>query len=71
MARDLADFRRKKGTCDVTIFCEDHWFPVHGFVLRMRSDVFAAMLDTDMKEKRSGQIKVKDVKPKIMEALIA
>ncbi len=71
LLRDLRDTQRKEDSCDVTIVCEGRTFRVHSFVLRMRSDVFDAMLGTDMKERRRGKIKVTDVKARIMEAMLS
>ncbi len=69
--RDFTNFRRKSDTCDVAIICNDKTLLTHSFILRMRSDVFAAMLDSDMQEKKSRQIRVADVKLETMVVLIA
>ena len=63
MAKDLGALRSNG---DVAIVCEGRRIKAHRFVLRARSRVFAAMLDSDMTEARSGEIKVDDASPDTM-----
>ncbi len=56
---------------DVALVCGDKTILIHGLLLRMRSDVFAAMLDSNMKEKSSGEVIVKDMTFETMKVVVA
>ena len=61
LALDLLTLRVDKETSDLTIECDGVEFPVHSLILRARSDVFRAMLNSLMSEAGSGRIQIEDV----------
>merc|ERR1719431_339955 len=44
--------------CDVKLVCEGMEIPVHCLIISARSRVFATMLETNMKERKSGIITI-------------
>ena len=55
---------------DLEIHCEETVFPCHQLVLAARSPVFRAMLDSDMVEKQTKIIIIKDAKPDIVAEML-
>jgi len=55
---DLKRVLEEGKNCDVKLVCEGMEIPVHSFIISARSRVFATMLETDMKEKKSGIITI-------------
>ena len=57
-------------TADFTIRCETKEFRVHKAILCARSEVFRAMILTDMQEATNGEIFIKDVCEKTLSTII-
>lgn len=55
---------------NVQINCGGENFKCHRLILSARSPVFKAMLEHNTKEKRSGIIEIKDIKPDIMKIFL-
>ena len=55
---------------DLEIHCEETVFPCHQLVLAARSPVIRAMLDSDMVEKQTKIIIIKDAKPDIVAEML-
>ena len=68
---DLGRFCQGDLFADVTITCGDKEFRAHKVILASQSPVFKKMFEIDMKEKRSGVIKVSDITPAVMSDLLA
>jgi len=55
---------------DVIIKCANKEFRCHKIILTSRSQVFKTMLDSNMKEKETGSIEIKDMKLEVFEDLL-
>ena len=55
-----------KEMSDVQIKCGDQTFDAHQVILSARSPVFRTMLQTEMKERRTGLIEIKELNPNII-----
>ena len=55
---------------DITVHCGSEVFPAHKAILAGRSDVFKAMLASDMEEVKSGVIHVPDMTAKSLEIIL-
>ena len=65
----LTDKKLKKGS-DVKIFCEDKTYECHKIILSLQSEVFERMLDSNMAESKSGEIKIKGTSATTLEAIL-
>jgi len=64
-------FLSKRDSADMHLTCKDGGvFQCHSQMLAARSEVFAAMLSSDMKEKKLGQVDMADMDTHIVQALI-
>ena len=59
-----------KEMSDVQIKCGDQTFDAHQLILSTRSPVFQGMFHAEMKEKKSGQVDIEDLKPKVVSELL-
>ena len=59
-----------KELSDIQIKCGDQTFDAHQLVLSARSPVFKTMLQTEMKEKKTGLIEIKDFDPNIIQEVL-
>jgi len=59
-----------KEMSDVQIKCGDQTFDAHQVILSARSPVFRTMLQTEMKERRTGLIEIKDLDPIIIREVL-
>jgi len=59
-----------KEMSDVQIRCEDQTFDAHQLILSTRSPVFQRMFQTEMKEKKSGQVDIEDLKPEVVSEML-
>jgi len=67
---DLAALlRNSEESGDITLVCCDGEVKVHGIILAARSTAFNAMLNSDMMEKRSRRVEIKDFRKSIVEAM--
>ena len=64
-------FLNRECTGDLKIICQGEVFNCHELVLSCQSDVFCTMLSSGkMLESKSGEVKIDDVKPEVMEILL-
>ena len=66
----MEEQRNKKDKTDVNIICEGEYLPCYSQVLHLRSDVFAKMLDIDMKEKQTKEIEIDDMELNVCQAFV-
>ena len=59
-----------KEMSDVQIKCGDQTFDAHQLILSTRSPVFQGMFHAEMKEKKSGQVDIEDLKPKVVSEML-
>ena len=57
-------------SCDLDIICGEKTLRVHKWFLKAKSPVFEAGLSSGMKEEREGVVKIDDVTPDIITAMI-
>jgi len=55
---------------DVTVTCDNKEFQCHKIILTSRSPVFKTMLESNMKEKETGSIEIKDMQLEVFEDLL-
>ena len=60
----------EKKFSDVKITCGKEVFPCHRSILSVRSPVFAAMFQSDMKENSSRIVDIKDTKPEVVKEML-
>ena len=71
LASDQWDLLRSQTGSDYTLIsCDGHAFPVHRAILSARSPVFAAMLQHEFLEKKTGENRLEDVGRKALEVLL-
>ena len=70
MMRKMEHYLCKKQLCDVILVVGAKKIPAHRIVLSAASDYFAAMFTNDVKEATQEEIKMKDVDPESLAALI-
>ena len=70
LAKDLTEFYLSKEMSDVQIKCGNQTFDAHKFILSARSPVFSRMLQSEMKEKRSGLVDLGDASPDMVSELL-
>ena len=57
-------------SADLTINCDSETFRVHKYFLCSKSPVFSAMLNSDMREAREGEINIRDMKSSTLSSMI-
>ena len=57
-------------SADLTLKCDSETFRVHQHLLCSKSPVFNAMLSSDMREAREGEIEIKDMNSSTLSAMI-
>lgn len=55
---------------DLELRCAEQTFPAHKCVLSARSEVFDAMLQSDMLERRTGSVEIADMEPEVLKAFL-
>lgn len=70
LAENLKKFCLSKEMSDVQIKSGDQTFDAHKFMLSAMSPVFSRMLQSEMKEKRSGLVDLGDTNPKVVTELL-
>jgi len=55
---------------DFRIICQEEIIPCHKLILSARSDYFAAMMENDMKEAKTGQVEIKDFDLETVKAVV-
>jgi len=71
LTSDLSTLLQNSGDSgDLTLVCSDGEVKVHRIILATRSPAFSAMLESDMVERRSGRVEIKDFGKNIVEALV-
>ena len=68
--KNIATLLSDESNSDVEIKCGERKFPCHKIILSARSEVFRAMLQADMEEKRSGKVEIKDYSPDVIQTLL-
>lgn len=68
--KDLSVLYSTKEYSDITIKCGGKIFPCHKIILASRSPVFKKMFDSDMVEKRTGSVEIKNMTPEVLEGLL-
>ena len=57
-------------SADLTINCESERFRVHKGLISLKSPVFSAMLNCDMKEAKEGVINIREMNPNTLSSMI-
>ena len=70
LSKDLNEVYQSKAMSDVQIKCGDKTFDAHQLILAARSPVFSRMLLSEMKEKTSGVVNLKDTNPDVVSELL-
>lgn len=70
MIQDYENFFENTTSCDVMFIVGGEKIPAYKNILSARSDVFAKMFKSDMKEKRTGQIEIVDIEPATFKLLL-
>jgi len=71
LAEDFKKFFLTKEMSDVQIKCGDQTFDAHQSILSARSPVFSRMLQSEMKEKTSGRVILRDTSPDVVSELLS
>lgn len=71
LASDLSALLESPEGADVSLVVGDAVLPAHSQILAARSPVFAAMLRSDMKESRTRQIDVRDMRETVLRQLLS
>jgi len=70
LSQDLHHLYRTKEFADITIKCGGKSYECHKNILASRSPVFQAMFKSDMKEKKTGSVAIKNMTPKVLESFL-
>jgi len=70
LSQDLNDLYITKEYADTSITCGDKSFRCHKIILASRSPVFKAMLNSEMQEKETGSVAIKNMTPEVLERLL-
>lgn len=70
MNKYYANLIKNKELSDVTLILENEKFFCHKLILTTRSEVFAAMFNSEMVEKQQGEIKIIDIRPEIFKLVL-
>lgn len=68
--KNYSKFLNNEKLSDVTIVIKEEKFPAHVDVLSEHSKVFTSMFESDMLEKKNGQVKIDDIEPNIFKLLL-
>ena len=67
---NLGEFYLSNELSDILIKCQNKSFKAHKVLLAASSPVFLAMFQADMKENRSQQVEIEDIKPDIVAGML-
>jgi len=70
LTNDLGLFLNSKEFADVTISCCDKIFDCHKIILASRSPVFRNMFSSNMKEEITGNVKIENMAPEVLENML-
>jgi len=70
LSQDFETHFLSKEHSDVIIKCGDKLYDCHKFILTSRSPVFKSMIESDMKEKISGEVEIKNMDHDVLEDLL-
>jgi len=70
LSTDLGGLFENSQFADVVLFCGGREFQCHKAILAARSQVFQAMFEHDMEEKKSSRVEVKDVEADVMAEML-
>jgi len=70
LANDYKMLFLSKDSSDVIIRCDDKVFDCHKIILASRSPVFKTMLESNMREKNTGEIEIKNMDHEVLEDLL-
>jgi len=70
LSQDLHHLYSTKEFADITIKCGGKSYECHKNILASRSPVFQAMFKSDMKEKKTGSVAIKNMTPKVLESFL-
>ena len=70
LATDISRVLTSMINGDVTFVVGDKKFPAHKIIVGARSQVFAAMLQNDMKEAAPNLVEIVDIEPNVFQALL-
>lgn len=70
MMKKMEGFVSKRTLCDVVLVAGNKRIPAHRLILSAASDYFAAMFTNDVLEATMEEIKMKDVDPDSLAALV-
>jgi len=70
LSDDLGVLFENSQFADAVLFCGGREFQCHKAVLAARSQVFQAMFEHDMEEKKKGRVEVKDVEADVMAEML-
>jgi len=70
LSQDFETHFLSKEHSDIIIRCGDKLYDCHKFILTSRSPVFKSMIESDMKEKISGEVEIKNMDHDVLEDLL-
>jgi len=70
LSQDLSRLYNTKDNSDITITCGGKIFACHKIILASRSPVFKKMFESDMLEKRTRSVDIKNMTPEVLESLL-
>jgi len=70
LVQDITSLLSSKHLTDITIKCGEKLFDCHQIILASRSQVFKTMFESNMMEKLTGSVEIKDMDPEVFEDLL-
>ena len=70
LKKDIGSLLENSECSDFTLKCGDRKFPVHKAILSVRSDFFAGMFRSDMKEVSENDSEIEGIEPDILEIVL-
>lgn len=70
MIKKMEEYVRKHSLCDVVLVAGQRRIPAHRLVLSAASDYFAAMFTNDVREASMEEVKIKEVDPDALAAVV-
>ncbi|XP_053398583.1 kelch-like protein 5 isoform X3 [Mercenaria mercenaria] len=70
MMKKMEEYVRKHSLCDVVLVAGQRRIPAHRLVLSAASDYFAAMFTNDVREASMEEVKIKEVDPDALAAVV-
>lgn len=70
MMKKMEEYVRKHSLCDVVLIAGQRRIPAHRLVLSAASDYFAAMFTSDVREATMEEVKMKEVDPDALAAVV-